>query len=59
MLESIFYLVILGICAVFSFKAGAKTSRNNTIEETLDWLIDEGYLKYDEENDELIRYDEQ
>lgn len=59
MLEVIFYLVILGICAVFSFKAGVKNNNKKIVAETLDWLIDEGYLKYDEENDELIRYDKQ
>jgi hypothetical protein len=58
MIESIFYLVILGVCAIFSFKAGKKSNSNKVIEETLDWLIDEGYLKYDEKNDQLIRYDE-
>jgi hypothetical protein len=57
MIESVFYLGIVGICAVFSFKAGRNFNSKKIIKETLDQLIVKGYLKYDEKNDQLIRYD--
>jgi hypothetical protein len=57
----ILYVLSIVACAIFSFIAGKKSNDyeiREVIQETIAWLIDEGFLRYDEKTDTLISYDE-
>lgn len=58
---NIVFIIAIILCAIFSFIAGRKSSAltvNDIVNETVDGLIEDGYLKYDKERDVILKHDE-
>lgn len=61
MLETIFIFVAYILGTVFGFYWGSKQAHRKGIEDTIDSLIDQGYIKFKghKNNPELLKHDEE